>query len=659
MRCRLVACALACITGLVPVVSHAADDYPQIRVSAGRLEYGDHALDSVRLSLQPNGVFRFEAGSPRLAAEAAPSGTLELTGRLDSFSLSSESLQGSGLLQYAGLETDWRLQSRGEEVSLCLRAAARALQRLGDRDAVPRQVAWLTGGELGACLRYRQVDAMTARASIDLAIDELAFDSPDGRFAAAGLEARLSTEVDPASPETAGIEGELGGGELLLDNFYADFSRSPVAFELQPRWNDGRIGGFSLAARDEDAFRVDAAARLPADDDNNRWTVEIRKLELRFPGAYRDYLEPLAAAWSLDGLEVTGAASWQGSFSAAGVESGDLAFSDLSVVDTRRERFALTGLQASLRPGDYAVDSLLSWRGLLLGRINLGAGAAVLDPEPGAFALLKPLNLSVLGGALRLEHIKYVLPGSLSEQSGGSRFEMKARIDDVDMEQLTAALGWPTFSGRLSGELPGARLADGVLSVDGGIDIDVFGGHVTISELEAERLFGVLPSLQADIAMQGLDLERLTETFEFGHISGRVDGFVNGLRMLDWQPVAFDAWLGTPAGQDRRNSISRKAVNHLTQIGGGGTAAALSGPLLRMFSSFSYRRLGLGCRLQNHVCEVRGIGEDGDSVLLMEGAGIPKITVRAWNRNVDWPQMVANLAAVTGGEGVSIGEPPQ
>jgi hypothetical protein len=659
MRCRLPVCALACITGLVPVAACAADDYPQIRVSAGRLEYGDHSLESVRLSLQPNGAFRFQADSPRIAADAVPPGILELTGRLDSFSLSSESLQGSGLLQYGGVETDWRLQSRGDEVSLCLGVAAHALQRLGDKDALPHQVAWLTGGEVGACLRYRQIDEKTTRARIELAIDDLAFDSPDGRFAAAGLEARLSTEFDPSSPETANVEGELQGGEVLLDNFYADFSRSPVSFEFQPRWTGGRVAGFSMAARDEDAFRVDATARLPADDEDDRWTVGIRKLELQFPGAYRDYLEPLAAAWSLDGLEVTGTASWQGSFSAAGVESGDLAFSDLSVVDTRRERFALTGLQASLRPGDYAVDSLLSWRGLLLGRINLGAGAAVLDPEPGAFALLKPLSLSVLGGALSLEHIKYVLPGSPAEQSGGSRFEMKARIDDVDMEQLTAAFGWPTFSGRLSGELPGARLADGVLSVDGGIDIDVFGGHVTISELEAERLFGVLPSLQADIAMKGLDLERLTETFEFGHISGRVDGFVNGLRMLDWQPVAFDAWLGTPAGQDRSNKISRKAVNNLTQIGGGGAAAALSGPLLRVFSSFSYRRLGLGCRLQNHVCEVRGIGEDGDSVLLMEGAGIPKITVRAWNRNVDWPQMVANLAAVSGGEGVSIGEPMQ
>ena len=70
--------------------------------------------------------------------------------------------------------------------------------------------------------------------------------------------------------------------------------------------------------------------------------------------------------------------------------------------------------------------------------------------------------------------------------------------------------------------------------------------------------------------------------------------------------------------------------------------------MLRLFNSFSYRRLGLGCRLSNNICEVSGIGEDEISVLLMEGAGIPKVTIRAFNRRVDWQQMVSNLLAISG-----------
>jgi hypothetical protein len=55
------------------------------------------------------------------------------------------------------------------------------------------------------------------------------------------------------------------------------------------------------------------------------------------------------------------------------------------------------------------------------------------------------------------------------------------------------------------------------------------------------------------------------------------------------------------------------------------------------------------------VCEVRGIGEDEISVLLMEGAGVPKITIRAFNRRVDWPQMVSNLLALSGDEPAGTG----
>jgi hypothetical protein len=214
------------------------------------------------------------------------------------------------------------------------------------------------------------------------------------------------------------------------------------------------------------------------------------------------------------------------------------------------------------------------------------------------------------------------------------------------MGRLTAALDWPPFDGVVSGEIPGVSLQDGVLGVDGEIRFDVFGGRIALQNLSMERLFGVLPGLAADIRIDDLDLEQLTRTFSFGRIAGRLDGQINDLRLLNWKPVAFDAWVGTPARQAGSNDISKQAVNRLTTIGGGSPTAALTGPLMRMFSSFSYRRLGLGCRLQNNVCELRGLSEDEGSVLILEGAGVPKVTIRAYNRRIDWPQMVSNLLAI-------------
>ena len=43
---------------------------------------------------------------------------------------------------------------------------------------------------------------------------------------------------------------------------------------------------------------------------------------------------------------------------------------------------------------------------------------------------------------------------------------------------------------------------------------------------------------------------------------------------------------------------------------------------------------------------------------LLEGAGVPRITIRAYNRAIDWPQMLANLAAISAGESIEIGSGP-
>ena len=498
-----------------------------------------------------------------------------------------------------------------------------------------------------------------AGLAVRLALDELSFDSPDGRFAGASL--RLAVEGSARGDDLSRLRlaGVVEGGELLIDDFYRNFDGADLAFEAAVRWTDTVREIPSLQVRDEAALSLDGSAILGLGARGDDWSLEVERLQLQFPLAYRRYLEPLAAAWTLDGLELTGRLTWNRAWGSGGLQSGDLDIRDLSVVDTQRGRFALTGLETQLRPGDHAFESRLSWRGLIVGRINLGAGEAALDSEPGAIALMEPLLLEVLGGQLQLQRLKVMLPGRNGSVDKGPDIQLQASLNKVDMEQLTAAFGWPSFKGRISGEVPGVALEDGVLGVEGEIRVQVFDGLITLQNLSMERPFGVLPSLAADLEVQGLDLDQLTQTFSFGHISGRLDGYVRDLRMLDWEPVAFDAWLGTPADQGGSNDISRQAVNNLTTIGGGPVTAALTNPLMRMFSNFSYRRLGLGCRLVDYVCELQGLSGNPDSVLILEGAGIPKITIRAYNRRIDWPQMVANLLAVSAGDEIRVGKAPE
>ncbi len=137
----------------------------------------------------------------------------------------------------------------------------------------------------------------------------------------------------------------------------------------------------------------------------------------------------------------------------------------------------------------------------------------------------------------------------------------------------------------------------------------MFDGDVTISDLRLQDPFGKWPRFSSNVALDNLDLELMTGAFSFGRITGRLSGRVDGLRLFNWAPVAFDAQLYTPPGDRSKHRISQRAVENIGSIGGGGAgvAAALSSGFMRFFDDFNYERLGLSCRLENDVCAMDGV----------------------------------------------------
>jgi len=629
---------------------------PEIEFTAASVEFGDMRFEQVTAGFADDRRFRLEFARMSGAAEAWLGSGLTVTGQVGPTSMDGDGMAFESSIEARGLSGTLSVQDHDGERLLRLSSTAQPLRALADWPGMPEQADWLRDGLFDSELTLRLRAERPASLAARFAVSGLGFDSPDGSYAADGLGLNMQIDWQDAGVTTAVFKGALHTGELLIGDFYRDFSGGALDFSAGLGWSDDALNLNHLSLGDDQALHVEAGLRLGLGQADSDWEVEVRRLELNFPAAYDRYIEPLAAAWTLNGLEVTGRLLWSGDWSAGSLVSGDLEISDLSIVDIRRQRFAVTGLQAHLRPGDHDFSSRLAWRGLLFGRVNLGAGEAVVESEPGAFALQQPLLLDVMGGQLELSTLKIILPGSRADGTGEPDLLLRARMQALDMGQLTAALDWPPFTGTISGEIPGVSLDDGVLSVDGEIRVDVFGGRIALQNLSLERAFGVLPGLAADMRITGLDLEQLTQTFSFGRIAGRLDGQVNELRMLDWKPVAVDAGLGTPVGQGGSNDISRQAVNRLTTLGGGSATTALTGPVMRMFNSFSYKRLGLGCRLQNNICHLRGLSDDEGSVLLLEGAGVPKITIRAYNRNIDWPQMVSNLLAVSADGEVRIGD---
>lgn len=624
-----------------------------VRISADEVVNGEIRAGRTRAELDAEGRFEVSVAEWGGPGEEWLRGGWELSGVLNELTPTADGFEVLAGLDAWGLHADLAATLAEGGLRAELRMSNQPLGQLAGLPGAPAQLDWLTAGQFGARLSWNS--ALAGALTAEFQVQRVAFDSPDGRFAGEGLSLSADASMTPGDGALA-LAGQVSGGQLLLDDFYRDFGDGGLAFDMDayPSGHGWVIAPLSLA--DDGTLAVEAGLAWGVDGLAAGPSLQVNRLDLRFPGAYGRYLEPMASVYTLDGLQVTGRLSWHGEWVGGRFRSGDLDLTDISVADVARGRFALTGLEARLRPGDYRFDSSLAWRGLVFGRVNLGGGRAEIDSEPGVLALRQPLSLQVTGGAVDIERLRVTLPRSGGDGKSEPDVLLRAQLRDLDVARLTEAFGWPVFSGRLSGEIPDVTLDDGVLELDGEIRLQVFDGQVAMSGLRVERLFGVLPSLSANLVIDALDLEQLTGTFEFGRISGLLSGRVDGLRMLDWRPVAFDAWVGTPEGSGGSNDISRQAVNRLTAIGGGSATAALTGPLLRMFSNFSYRRLGLGCRLSNNVCALRGLAEEGDSVVILEGAGIPKITIRAFNRNLDWPQMVSNLVAVSEGDDIVVGK---
>ena len=98
----------------------------------------------------------------------------------------------------------------------------------------------------------------------------------------------------------------------------------------------------------------------------------------------------------------------------------------------------------------------------------------------------------------------------------------------------------------------------------------MFDGRVSASHLRVRDPLGDWPKLYADIAARNLDLDLITHTFEFGSITGRLDADVTGLETFGISPVAFDLSVRTPSNDRSRHRISQRAVQNLSNIGGGG-----------------------------------------------------------------------------------------
>ena len=560
------------------------------------------------------------------------------------------------------LEVD--LTERGADATLVQGTRSIHLQRRGDAPDVTRidlasiPLAWMRtllakawpeaqpkAGEGDARLQVTTPrDGLRIAGPLDLR--GIAFDTPDGRIAAEGMAARLDLDMLLGPVDRVSLRGRLGGGEALFGTAYLALAdrMADVAVEAEQRgeccW---RIPRFEW--RDDGALQARGAAAFGPGASLRSLQAELHSddvARLRDP-----YLSGWLGAAGLGDLAMRGPAGVHLALSEGSLRTASATLGGVDVEDPKG-RFALRGLDGALAfSADAPVDSVLRWRSGHVYGVDFDATSMPMHSEQGRLTFAAPVDVPVLGGRLTLEHLA-IQPANAG---GGARADFGVDVQNLDIGALARALKLPAFAGRLSGRIPNAHYAAQQLTFDGGLSMDLFGGRLDVSSLSMERPFGVAPTLSADIAFDDLDLMSLTGVLGFGSITGRLDGRIGGLRLVDWQPVAFDAHLRTDKHVGVPQRISQRAVQDLSSVGDASFVSSLQSRLIGFFDDFGYSAIGIDCRLADAVCDMGGLDARGpNSFTIVRGGGIPWLTVVGINRRVDWPTLVERLVAVGKGD---------
>ena len=155
--------------------------------------------------------------------------------------------------------------------------------------------------------------------------------------------------------------------------------------------------------------------------------------------------------------------------------------------------------------------------------------------------------------------------------------------------------------------------------MDGTGELSLFGGTVTMHDIAGSDLLTRYPQLKFSADWQGIDLAQLTRTFDFGAMSGIVDGHLDDCEIFRDVPTGFRGVLRSVDRKGVRQRISLKAVNNIAIVGTGSGLGFIDRGLRRFISSYPYHSIGIEMTLSQDHFLLRGLERRGDRELFVKG----------------------------------------
>ena len=252
------------------------------------------------------------------------------------------------------------------------------------------------------------------------------------------------------------------------------------------------------------------------------------------------------------------------------------------------------------------------------------------------------IALPVLGGDIIFKNIAY---RNLLHPERDLGLSME--IHNIDLSEASALMKLPKFTGSLSGIIPKASFTGNMLRTEGEIVLRLFGGEMTISELSIDNVFSPIASMKSTVEFEGIDLDKLTGTFDFGHISGIFKGRIEDLIIVNGQAESFRASVATVRKKGVDQKINVEALKKISILGTGSSASILDMGIYRLFKEYRYKKMGFNASLRNDKLILVGVESRGDVGYLVVGGVLPpKVDVFTYNQNISFREMVKRLKRI-------------
>ena len=496
--------------------------------------------------------------------------------------------------------------------------------------------AHIAGGKLDADLAL-DVRNEGFQSSGDVTFADIKYATPAGNPAAQGLDGHARFELDAtARPAQLTLNGGVHSGELQLGPVLAKLPTHDVVLDLSASAEHGSLAINRLHMDDADALQLDGA--LTIDAKGNLQKLKLERFQARFPAAYERYGEPWLDNLAAPNLQIAG--QLEGHVDYAGEHLRSFGFrTEMLDVSDGTDQWQASGLHGELEwSAQSEKSSTMAWNQLVLHQFTTGAAQSRWRSHDGTLSLQTPLQLAAWKGRTQLMRFDWRPDAAKAE-----RFDLAANITGVDTAAVSQALGWTPVAGTLDGNISSVRWTGDRYALDGQWTIKAFGGTAQVDHLAVQQPLSNSPGLSANVTLHQIDLAPLADTFNFGAITGKLDGNIADLQLIDGSPVAFKASLLAQNG----GRISLRAANNLSVITGGSPASGLQSAMMKLFKSASYKRMGINVALQNGVCTLSGLDGDESGYSIVEGSGLPYMHVTGTQNRIEWPLLVKRLKAAT------------